>query len=338
MKKLIITWTVFAIIFELVILYSLDKFILVDSYKFEVNETTKEQPELNEINTVIKEDADNINISYNGKYIAYNYDNSLCVEEIKTGTVKKVPTENNEEIMYYKWLEKRQIIAIVEKNKKGEIQLVTYNAANSVKSFVQTICNYSKNMKVDSMATSVLTNVYYININKGNSKNSVYRIDRNNAITKVDIKAKILGNMKTIPHEDRLIYEDKSNGRFYVTNPDQELKFNTNKKLSLLGIDKNDVIYFGELNGDKVISILYGKINESTSQWKTKKLDEPINPDNVYFNDESEIVVNNIFEGNIKNIMTEKETEYYGTSIQVNEDFLASIDANRKLTYTKIDK
>lgn len=338
MKKLIIAWTIFALIFEFGVLFALDKFILVDSYDFKITEVKEEQKEVADINTVLKEGVENISLSYNGKYIAYKDEKSLCVEDTKTGVINEVPRPSNERIMYYKWLENRNIIAVIEMNENGEIHLVTYNPADSSKAFVQEICDYTKNIKVENMATSVLTNVYYVDIKRENSKDSVYRIDRNNDISKVNIKAKDLGNIKTIPHEDRLIYEDKSNGKFFITSPDQELKFNVDDPMSLLGIDKNDVIYMGQLKGDKVVSILYGKISENTYDWKTKTLEEPAQVSDIYFNDNSEIIINNNSKSSVKNIMTGKEIEYSGTFIQVNNDFVASIDSDRKLKCIKLNK
>lgn len=335
MKKLIIAWTIFGLICEFGILYTLDKFILIDSYDFQVTEVKEAPKEVADINTVVKESAENISLSYSGKYIAYRDGNSLCIEDTKNGAINKVPSQNK--IMYYKWLGNRNIIAFVEMNENGEILLETYNPADSSKAFVQEICDYTKNIKVENMATSVLTNVYYVDIRRGDSKGSVYRIDRNNDINKVSIRAENLGNMKTIPHEDRLIYEDKSNGKFFITSPNEELKFNVDSPMSLLGIDKNDVIYMGQLKEDKVVSILYGKISENTSNWKTKTLEEPVKASDIYFNDKSEIIVNNESKSSVKNLMTGKETEYIGTFIQVNNDFVASIDNDRKLKCIKLN-
>lgn len=45
------------------------------------------------------------------------------------------------------------------------------------------------------------------------------------------------------------------------------------KKLMFLGIDRNDLIYMGELNGDKIATIIYGKVNEITSAWKKVTID-----------------------------------------------------------------
>ena len=122
MKKLIIAWTIFGLICEFGILYTLDKFILIDSYDFQVTEVKEAPKEVADINTVVKESAENISLSYSGKYIAYRDGNSLCIEDTKNGAINKVPSQNK--IMYYKWLGNRNIIAFVEMNE------ITTNAPN----------------------------------------------------------------------------------------------------------------------------------------------------------------------------------------------------------------
>lgn len=241
--------------------------------------------------------------------------------------------------MYYRWLDSRNLIAIVEKVKKDgaeKLQLITYNPTNSSKSFVQEICNYEKNMEVGNMTLSIFTNVYYIDVSKGGSKNVVYRIDRNEKLTKVDIKATLLGNIQVIPHEDRLIYEDKTNGKFFVTSPNKQLIFNSNKKLTLIGIDRNDIIYIGEIDVDKISSIIYGKVNEDMSNWNNIRIDSPVNINNLYLSNESEILINDNLKGSIKNLTTGKEVEYDGKLIQIKEDFIAIKDTDGKLVYKNL--
>ena len=193
-------------------------------------------------------------------------------------------------------------------------------------------------MEVEKITTSVLTNVYYINVNKGSSRNIVYRIDRNEDLKPVDIKADVLGNMEVIPHEDRLIYEDKVTGKFFVTSPNKQLTFNSNEKLTLLGIDRNDVIYMGELKGDKISSVIYGKITENTSTWKKITLDLAVAKGDLYFNNESEILINDNLKGSVKNLTTGNEVEYEGKFIQIKEDFIATMDGSGKLIYKNLKK
>lgn len=125
-----------------------------------------------------------------------------------------------------------------------------------------------KNIEVKNLTTSVLTGVYYIQLNKNETKSEIYRIDRNDDLSEVDINAKLINNMKVIPHEDRLLYEDKINNKIFVTSPNKQLKFDFNNELEFLDIDKNDVIYLGEIKENNILSILYGTVNEDISTWK----------------------------------------------------------------------
>jgi hypothetical protein len=335
MKKLIVC-VALSLLLQISSLYLLDSFVFVNSSKFKSEKLKIDKEFTKDINGSIPDDADKVELSYEGKYLTYIKEKNVYIENVKTGKVSEIEMEDNEEIMCYKWLDRRDILAIVEKVKKDgieKIQLITCNAANASKTFVKEICKYEKNMKVENITTSVLTNVYYIDINKGGSRNIVYRIDRNEDLKKVDINANVLGNMQVIPHEDRLIYEDKSTNKFFVTSPNKQLTFKTNKKLTLLSIDRNDVIYMGELNGDKISSIVYGKISENTSDWKRITLESAIARSDLYFNNESKILINESIDGIVKNITDSDEVKYDGKLIQIKDGFIATANNDGKLKY-----
>ena len=340
MKKLMVCVTL-SLLLQIGGLYILNNFVFVNSTEFKSTKMLTKKDNTKDINVTISSDLTDIDLSYEGKYLTYSKEKNLYIENTKTGEADKVETEDDEVIMCYKWLGNRDILAIVEKVKKDgaeKIQLITYNAINSSKTLVKEICKYEKNLEVKNITASVLTNVYYIDVNKGGSRNVVYRIDRNEKLTQVDIKANVLGNMQVIPHEDRLIYEDKAAGKFFVTSPDKQLTFNSNNKLTLLGIDKNDVIYMGELSGDKISSIVYGKVSENTADWKKATLDSPVSRNDLYFSDESEILINDNLKGSVKNLITGNEVEYEGKLIQIKEGFIATVDSSGKLVYKDLKK
>lgn len=340
MKKLI-AWMVLSLLLQISSLYISNNFVFIDSSEFNSKKIEIKKDITKDINTIIPNGADNIHLSYEGKYLTYSKDKALYIVNAKTGDASEIKTENNEVIMCYKWLDNRDILAIVEKVKKNgleKIQLITYNATNSSKTFVKEICKYEKNMEVDNITASILTGVYYIDINKGGSKSIVYRIDRNEDLKKVDIKAGVLSNMQTMQHEDRLVYQDKTTDRVFVTSPSKQLTFSSNKKLMFLGIDRNDVIYMGELNGDKIATIIYGKVNEITSAWKKVTIDTPISRNDLYFSNKSEILINDTLKGSVKNLTNGEEVEYEGKLIQIKEDFIATIDSRENLVYKNLRK
>lgn len=338
MFKKIIAWAMLSIVLQAGLLYILDNFKFKHSSDFQNKQIEVNKDKTKDINAVIPTDANNINISFDGKYLTYNKNKELYIQDTKTGTSTAIKTENEGEILYYKWLGDRDRLVIVKKVKKNganKIQLVTYNPKDSTETTAskEDICTYQEGMEVKKVTESTITNVYYIDIYKGGLKNIVYRVDINEELTKVSLQTNVLGNLQVIPHEDRLIYEDKINGKFFITSPNKQLTFNSNKKLTLLGIDRNDIIYMGELNGDKVTSITYGKINESTSSWKKITLDSVVNCEDIYFSNKSEILINDNLKGSVKNLTTGKEVEYEGKLIQIKENFIATMDNKGKLIY-----
>ena len=337
--KKIIAWAILSIILQIGGLFVLDNFVFKHSSKFKSNKIDIEKQNTKDINVIIPNGAENVNISYNGKYLTYYENDTLYIEESKTGTKTEVKTEDNGEILYYKWLSDRDRLIIAEKVvKDGEtvIQLITYSPKDSSVSYVTSICDYEDDMKVMKITDSTFTSVYFVDIYRGGLKSMVYRIDINNDKSRVSLQASVLGNMQVIPHVDRLVYEDEINNKFYVTSPNKQLTFNSNKNLTLLGIDRNDVIYIGELNGEKISSIIYGKVDEDTSSWKTVNLEAVVNRKDIYFNNESEILINDNLKGAVKNLTTGLEVEYEGKLVQITEDFIATTDSTGKLVYTTL--
>lgn len=337
--KKIIAWAILSIILQVGGLLVLDNFVFKHSSKFNSNKIDIEKQSTKDISATIPSGAQNVNISYNGKYLTYYENDTLYMEESQSGTKTEVKTEDNGEILYYKWLSDRDRLILAEKVvKDGDsvIQLVTYSPKDSSISYVSDICDYEEDMEVKKITESTFTSVYYVDIYRGGLKSTVYRIDINNDKSKIPLQASVLGNMQVIPHVDRLVYEDEINNKFYVTSPNKQLSFNSNKNLTLLGIDRNDIIYIGEINGEKISSIIYGSIDEDTSTWKTVALEAVVNRNDIYFNNESEILINDNLKGAVKNLTSGVEIEYEGKLIQIKEDFIATTGNNGKLVYTSL--
>lgn len=345
MFKKIIAWAILSVLLQVGVLYYLDRFVFKHTSDFKSEKVDLSKNKTKDINASIPNGVENINISFDGKYLTYCKDKVLYIEETKTGTSSEIKAENGGEILYHKWLSDRDRLILVKKVKKNgenKIQLVTYNPKDSSEATTtennEDICTYQEGMEVKKVSESTITGVYYVDIYRGGLKSSVFRIDINGTLTKVTLQTSVLGNMQIIPHVDRLIYEDKINSKFLATSPNKQLNFNGNKKLTLLGIDRNDVIYMGELGGDgeKIASITYGKIDEDTANWKKTALDSVVNPEDIYFNNNSEILINDNLKGSVKNLTTDKEISYEGKLVQIKEDFIATKDNSGKLTYKNL--
>lgn len=340
MFKKFIAWAILSVMLQFAGFYILENTVFKNTSEFSSQDLDLNKDKTENINGTVPSGAEQIVISYSGKYLTYVQNGKLFVEEAESGTTQEVVTQDNGEIIYHKWLSDRNRLIIAEKVVKDGtevIQLITYDPKDNSEIVVRTICNYQENMEINKISASVLTGVYYIDVYKGNMKSILYRIDRNDNLTRVDVRADVLGNMEVIPREDRLIYEDKINNKFYITNPNNKLIFNSNKNLGLLGIDKEGVIYVGELDGEKVTSIIYGRADEDTSTWNKIDLQDVINKNDVYFSEKSEILVNHNLEGKVKNLMTGMELAYEGKLIEIKEDFIATVDNEGKLKYINLE-
>lgn len=335
----IIAWSLLSIICQVSVLFILDRFVFRQSSEFASKKIELNKPYEDKINIKIPSNAENIKVSFNGRYMSYEKNDEVIITETKTGKEGNVKTQKGGQILYYEWLPERERIVIVEKIKqKGRnvLQLATYNPRNSETTYVTELCEYEKNMKVRSITESIFTNVYYVYISNGDTKDRCYRVDVNNEKFDVVFKCTNFGRMFVIPHTDRLVYDDLTNNVVYVTSPNKKLKFNTNNNIRLIGIDRNDVIYVGQEKDGKIFSIFYGKVDDDTSTWNNVNLDSPIVIDDIYFNSDSNIIVNDLLQGKVQNITTGKEYEYIGKFIDVKDNFIALNDAG-KLVFKKFE-
>lgn len=336
--KKIIAWAMLSLVLQFAGLFLLDSFVFKHSSEFKMKKVEANVDNTKNINATISKSAQDIRISYDGKYLTYYENKVLYIEDTKTGEKTEVKTNDSGEILNCKWLSDRNRLVIAEKaNKDGKdkIQIITHDAKTGNESFVSEICRYEQNMEVKKIAVSVLTGVYYIDIDKGGMKNTVYRIDINHDITKVELRSNVLGNIEVIPHVDRLIYEDKLNNTFYATSPSKKLNIKSDKELTLLGIDNEDVIYIGELTNDKISKIVYGTVDQDASTWKSVDLTQVINENDLFFNSKSEILINDNLQGIVKNLTTGKETVYDGKLVEIKEKFISTVN-NGKLQYTSL--
>lgn len=141
--KKIIAWAMLSIIVQVAGLYILDRFVFRHTSEFESKKLDIKKEITKDIKASIPNKAKNVSISYDGKYLTYELDEELYLEDTATGTSNKLTTESKGAIMYCDWLQERDILVIAEKTKKSgdsKIQVITYNVRNSTESLVKEIC------------------------------------------------------------------------------------------------------------------------------------------------------------------------------------------------------
>lgn len=343
--KRILAWAMLSIILQISGLVLLDKVVFAHSSDFKIEKVeAKKKPA--EINVQIPSNAKEVRSSFDGKFITYVENDKLQIVNTQTSDKKELITEGNGQIMNYEWLPDRNRIIVAEniKNNNGSsvIKLITYDAKTGTESEVKEICPYQNDMEVDSITASVLTGVYYVSVSRGGYNSTIYRIDINHTLTKLNNKVPALGNMKVLPHKDILVYEDKINKSFYKyqSGVAKKLNFTNSQNLSLITIDNNDIVYMGELEGSKIKRIIYGKIDEDISTWKTQELEKAKDVKDISINNKSEILINDNLEGKVTNLSTGDTITYDGKLIEITSKVISS-ESNGKLfmkSVTEIDK
>lgn len=345
MKRLrkIAVWILLSFVAQIGLYLYLDKFRYVEQTTFATKSIEVGKKSNKQVDVKIPEGAKNINVSYDGRYVAYFQNGELKVIDNSTGNEKKQEVKSGNEVAYYRWLPDEERMFIAEKDvKRNQLTFYSYDVKKDDKNQIMkknipvTISLPDNKSEIEDIELSTLTSVIYVKINNVGKRSSVYRIDINNDLTKIRTNGYILGKIDTINRKDTLIYEDLYNlkdAQIRLTNSSQVLKINNVKNICLLSVDLEDVVYLGELEGNKIKKIFAGNLEESTNNWKITELKEPIDRKDLYISNEGKIYYNDNLRGVVIEINTGKETAYTGKFHQMFNNGIATISNNKLMKF-----
>lgn len=328
--RLVFTWAALSLAMQCAGLFFLDKYYFTNNSNVTSTKVEIETPKKNtEESVFIPKDAENINISYNGKYIAYFQNEDLKVMNTTTGEVETVETTDGSQVSYFIWLNDRNRIVMTEKekSKKGQIlSLSSYDVDKSEKIKIVDLCEVDTKSTVEEIKSSTKTGVNYIRIAHSTNRSSIYRVDINHKVTKVSTQVNNLGNIFVVPRLDRLVYDDVLNRGVYATQPNKKLSFKQGSKTKLLGIDGESIVYVGEVNAEKTISkIYYGTLDQDQSLWKEIALSSPVNSTDVIITNKGQVLINDNVQGKVRDILYNKEYKYEGKFIGIYNSGVATV-------------
>jgi len=345
MKRIrkIAIWILLSFVAQLSLYFYLDKYRYVEQTTFATKTVEVGKKNYKQIDVEIPNEAKNINVSYDGRYVAYFQSGELKVIDSFTGNEKKQQVKDGNEIAYYRWLPDEERMFIAEKEiKKNQLTFYSYDVKKDDKNQIKkknipvAITLPDKKSEVEDIELSTLTSVIYVKINHIGNRNSIYRIDINNDLTKVRTNGYKIGRIDTINRKDTLLYEDMFNQReaqIRLTNSNQTLKINNVKSISLLSVDLEDVVYLGELEGDKVKRIFSGQFGEPADTWKVTELQQPIDRKDLYITNEGKIYYNDNLRGVVIEIGNGKETAYKGKFHQMFNNGIATISDDKIMKF-----
>lgn len=330
-------WIVISLAAQVAVLLFLDRYYLKNDSDITTKKIENKQTNVkSNFQYEIPKNVAMLNFSFDSSYVSYEENGEFKVANTKNGNINSVPLKTNEKILNYQWLNDRNRMLLaqkVEEDGKNTFELCYYDAVKDQKEKIIDIGEFSNKVIVEQIKSSTLTGVTYIKLNTGGSRTVVYRLDRNNELTKAKLNSYVIDNIEVIPHEDRLVYEDKIKHVVYVTAPNKRLDFKN--QVTLLGVDDNDTVYIGELNEDKITKIHFGKVEDNVQNWATKLLSEPMQKGYIHIAGSGNIFLNNNLKGVIKDLVNGKEYSYDGKFYGIYEGGFITID-NRKLNKVEV--
>ena len=326
--KRIVTWIIFSLIVQTIGFIYVDKFYLSTNTSIRMKKVEKnKKDDKKSVEVPIPEGADHVNVSFDGKYVAYYINGELKVISTKDGEEKKIAFDEGVEISFYKWLSDRNRMLIAEKHtgKENGFKLFYYDVDRDEKDKVKDLTWADDKSEVEDIQASTLTNVIYIKVSRSGGRSSFYWINIMKEMRNVYTKAHIVGNTALLPHEDKLLYEDTIYNKIYSTNVENSITIKGVDKPRLLGVDIDDNVYIGSLENDKITKIYYGNLETPTSEWKVMPLLQPANRDDIFVLEAGKVIINDNLRGMVKEVATGKEYSYPGRFVQIYNNGVASI-------------
>ncbi|RXI46182.1 hypothetical protein DP130_11500 [Clostridium tetani] len=339
--KKVFAWIILSLIVQSSMYFYIDKYYLTNNTKLKVTKVEKKnKDEKPDLEIKLPENAKNINMSFDGKYVAYYDGDVLKVSDTKIGGEREISFNEGTELSYYKWISDRNRMLIAEKHKNEDggygFKLAYYDVDKDDKEEIKDLTWGDESSVVEDIQESVLTNIIYVKVSRGGGNSRLYWINIMKEMKRVPTRVQMIGDIALIYHEDKLLYESTTYNKIYVTNKDGSIDIEGVEKPKLLGVDIDDNVYIGKKENDKISKVYYGNLETPTNQWRSVPFEQPIEEKDVHITKEGKVVINDNLNGIIKDVATGKETKYKGKFLQIYEGGVSSISEN-KLIKTKFN-
>ena len=336
----ILIWTFIALLIQHgIFLYIeniyLDTDIDITAKKIE-EEPVKEVKEENQNEIVLPESVENISVSSDGNYVAYTKNNELKVFDNSKKQENKFECETNGIIENYSWLNNEDLMLVIQRVKEDDgvyFEPVSYDIKkNEARELVD--FNYNKmripvnneDDRIENIAFSTSTHSLYIKIRKANGLCDLYYSNVMNQVNRVRHNKEI-GNIVVPRANTNAVMEMGDNSTIlnepgYINIPGVDIS-------RLLGIDKDDNIYFGKEENGLITSIYYADLNDEEIQWNTVELKNPVDRDKIFVDYDGKIYINNESDKTISEITKGRLMSYEGDFVQTYNDGFISKNGNK---------
>jgi len=335
MKRISI-WIVVSLSLQFLGLFYIDHYFLATDSKVVTKKVVEDKStKLKNVDITTPTDAKNILVSYDAKFLSYYKDGKLKIVNCEDGKTKDINSEDGSIISFAEWLPDRNRMLLIEKastNESSNLILYSYDVSKGEKVKVKELEWGGTKAEVQDIQLSTLTGVTYVKVDNNGTKSSIYRIDRNTDMTKINTIPKLVDNIALIRHEDKLVYEGLVYNKIYATGSNEPISINGVDKLTLIGTDDDDNVYLAEVKNNLISKVYYGKTSENTSDWKEINVDVPCAKDDLFVTSNGKVYRNDSLKGVIKDINSGAQTSYQGKLLQLYTKGVASL-VNNKVSF-----
>lgn len=319
-KKRISIWIIVSLSLQCLGLFYVNNYFLATDSKVVAKKFVYDKSKIMKSKDIIvPANAKNILVSYDAKYLSYFENEELKIVNCSDGKIKNIKAEDGTKISFAQWLPDRNRMLLVEKKSDAEasdLVLYSYDVLKNEKVKIKELALGGTNSEVEDIQVSPLTGITYIKVLSGD-KSSIYRIDRMGEMTKASTIPNSVGNMASVRHEDKLVYEGLANNKIYATSIAQPISIKGVEKLTLIGTDFEDDMYLGEVKNNLVTKIYQGKTLEDTGKWKVFNLQTPCEKNDLFISSDGKVYQNDVAKGVIKEVNSGAQTNYKGEILQL---------------------
>lgn len=326
-------WKKFFVFIIVAVVLQLSFLVFLNNYKLKSlqafsSEDIKLQTKEDSVPKVLVPDSvDEIKSSYNGEFSAYYNNYSLFVINAQMGIRKKLEFGSNNVINIYKWHPNKNKIVVAQQSQAeggSSLKLIAYDADLEIREDIKDLSWLGNNILIEDL-DFIGDSDLVVNIAYADNKNELYLVgDEVNKLTTV---TNSIGYIKYTGQDDKVLYEDKKSGKYYVTGSKKEISLD-NLKGKVINIDKYGNIYIAEGEGRSISYIYYRNLFDEKSSWKPIEVGMFNSIDNIYVNSQGKIYIDNPQSKEFINLMEKRSLKYKGKLVGVYNEGIFVINDN----------
>lgn len=326
-------WIIISVIMQVLLLIFIENFMLIAGDTTSSNYLDDDVYFESEKKVAIDRDATQIKLSYNGEFACYTKSNNVYIMDIKNRIIVEENLGKANTVTYYKWMDDRNTLIYGIRNDTGNekyVQVLTYDYDNDKPNNLPKLIGLPSIGVIKQIEFSHYQNKVYVKIDTSNTRARIYSFDINKTyylIQTVPIETRIsvkpLEDILYINYDD-IIYE-------YNGLTKKMSKITKSGKETIIGVDKNDVVYIKNIKSDKTSYYSINMDNDITNLQLYKDY-KNVKFDDIYFSKEGKLYY--IGEKNIYDMISGSDMEFYGEFVEMVDGFIIT-KYKKKLVYYK---